>query len=137
MFEESTRSFYYGNSKLRCYDCTVRQMMEAGASGYVMKNSPLTRLLAGVRAVAVGGTFFDTEIVLKDETNHASFLSPREKQILEYVGHGKTSQEIADTLFICKSTVDRNRKNILKKLNAHGKNDLVRFAIERKYDFDL
>ncbi len=115
----------------------VRQMKEAGASGYVKKNSPLTKLLKGVRTVAEGNTFFDTDIADKTENKEPSLLSSREKQILELVGQGKTSQEIADTLCIGKSTVDTHRKNILKKINVHGKSDLMRFAIERKYDFDL
>ena len=48
---------------------------------------------------------------------------------------GKTSQEIAEILFIGKTTVDTHRKNIIKKMNIHGKTDLIRFAVERKYDF--
>jgi len=62
-------------------------------------------------------------------------LSAREKDILRLIGEGHSSQEIADILSIGKATVDTHRKNIIKKINVHGKTDLIRFAIERKYDF--
>ena len=62
-------------------------------------------------------------------------LTKREKEILQLIGEGKTSNEIASSLFISKTTVDSHRKNIMKKINIHGKTDLIRFAVERKYDF--
>ncbi|MDI1256411.1 MAG: response regulator transcription factor [Flavobacterium sp.] len=114
----------------------VAQMKEAGASGYIMKNSSLKKVLEAIRAVAKGQTFFDDAIGAKDNlTKEQIILSTREKEILRLIGEGKTSQEIADQLFIGKSTVDTHRKNILKKMNISGKTDLIRFAVERKYDF--
>ena len=62
-------------------------------------------------------------------------LSKRELEIVRLIGEGNSSVEISELLFIGKATVDTHRKNILKKLNMHGKNDLVRYAVERKYDF--
>lgn len=116
----------------------VKQMQEAGASGYIMKNSSLTKLIEGIRTVANHKTFFDTDIVADKSSgsNDTIMLSKREKEILRLIGEGKTSNEISDMLFIGKTTVDTHRKNILKKLNIHGKSDLVRFAVERKYDFN-
>lgn len=114
----------------------IQQMKEAGASGYIMKNSPLRKLIEAIRAVVGNETFFDDAIVVKDElTKENILLSTREKAILRLIGDGKTSNEIADVLFISKSTVDTHRKNILKKMNLYGKTDLIRFAVERKYDF--
>lgn len=114
----------------------IQQMKEAGASGYIMKNSPLRKLIEAIRAVISNKTFFDDAIVVKDElTKENILLSNREKAILRLIGEGKTSNEIADVLFISKSTVDTHRKNILKKMNLYGKTDLIRFAVERKYDF--
>jgi len=114
----------------------VAQMKEAGASGYIMKNSSLKKVLEAIRIVAKNQTFFDDAIVTKDVyTKQDIMLSVREKEILRLIGEGKTSLEIADLLFIGKSTVDTHRKNILKKMNIHGKTDLIRFAVERKYDF--
>lgn len=69
-------------------------------------------------------------------TNEEILLSKREIEIVRLIGEGKTSTEISEILFIGKSTVDTHRKNILKKLNLHGKTDLMRFAVERKYDFN-
>lgn len=114
----------------------INQMKLAGATGYIMKNSPLKKLIEAVRIVAKGETFFDDSIISLDTTSKEEIiLSSREKEILRLIGEGKTSQEIADQLFIGKSTVDTHRKNILKKMNIHGKTDLIRFAVERKYDF--
>lgn len=114
----------------------VEQMKQAGASGYIMKNSSLTKVLEAIRIVAQGGTFFDDAIASKDsETKEQILLSTREKEILRLIGEGKSSIEISELLFIGKSTVDTHRKNILRKLNIHGKTDLIRFAVERKYDF--
>jgi len=114
----------------------VEQMKIAGANGYIMKNSPLKKLVTAIRIVAKGEPFFDDAIISFDSTSKEEIiLSSREKEILRLIGEGKTSQEIADQLFIGKSTVDTHRKNILKKMNIHGKTDLIRFAVERKYDF--
>ncbi len=114
----------------------IMQMREAGASGYIMKNSSLKKLIEAIRTVARKQAFFDDAIATKDLTSKEEILlSNREKEILRLIGEGKTSQEIADILFIGKSTVDTHRKNILKKMNIYGKTDLIRFAVERKYDF--
>lgn len=114
----------------------IMQMREAGASGYIMKNSSLKKLIEAIRTVARKESFFDDAIATKDLTSKEEILlSNREKEILRLIGEGKTSQEIADVLFIGKSTVDTHRKNILKKMNIYGKTDLIRFAVERKYDF--
>jgi two-component system nitrate/nitrite response regulator NarL len=114
----------------------VSQMKQAGASGYIMKNSSLKKVLEAIREVHKNKTFFDDAIATKDSiTKDEIVLSSREKEILRLVGEGKTSQEIADILFIGKSTVDTHRKNIIKKMNIYGKTDLIRFAVERKYDF--
>jgi two-component system, NarL family, response regulator NreC len=115
----------------------TNQMKEAGATGYIMKNSPLKKLVDAIRIVAKGGTFYDDTIItsFNNESIEEIILSTREKEILRLIGEGKTSQEIAENLFISKSTVDSHRKNILKKLNIHGRTDLIRFALERKYDF--
>lgn len=115
----------------------IAQMADAGAQGYIMKNSSLKIVLAALRAVMKGETYFDNAI--KPSTPKGDEgdipLSKREKEILTLVGQGKTSQEIADMLFIGKTTVDTHRKNILKKLSLHGKSELLRYSMERKYDF--
>lgn len=114
----------------------INQMKEAGASGYIMKNSSLTKMVEAIHAVVKNETFYDDSITTIDtSTKEEVLLSNREKEILRLIGDGQTSQEIADQLFIGKSTVDSHRKNIIKKLDITGKNELIRYAIERKYDF--
>jgi two-component system response regulator NreC len=116
----------------------MEQMREAGASGYIMKNSSLSKVVEAIRTVAQKKLFFDTNIISdkSKSTQEEILLSKREIEIVRLIGEGKTSAEISDILFIGKSTVDTHRKNILKKLNIHGKTDLLRFAVERKYDFN-
>lgn len=114
----------------------IQQMRQAGADGYILKNAPLKKVLEAIRIVAKNGTYYDNAITTLDTTSKEEIiLSSREKEILRLIGEGKTSIEIAEILFIGKSTVDTHRKNILKKINLHGKTDLIRFAVERKYDF--
>ncbi|MEC4005300.1 response regulator transcription factor [Flavobacterium sp. SUN052] len=131
----------YPNTKVIAFSMfdqneAIDQMKKAGADGYIMKNSSLKKVLEAIRIVAKNGTYFDDAITTIDSTSKEEILlSSREKEILRLIGDGKSSQEIADQLFIGKSTVDTHRKNILKKINLHGKTDLIRFAVERKYDF--
>lgn len=116
----------------------IQKMKEAGATGYIMKNSSLSKVIEAIRTVANKETFFDSNIISKKNyfTNEEILLSKREKDIVRLIGEGKTSIEISELLGIEKTTVDTHRKNILKKLNIHGKTDLMRFAVERKYDFN-
>jgi two-component system response regulator NreC len=116
----------------------MEQMKLAGASGYIMKNSSLFKVVEAIRTVAQKKLFFDTNIISDRNTgsHEEILLSKREIEIVRLIGEGKTSSEISEILFIEKSTVDTHRKNILKKLNIHGKTDLMRFAVERKYDFN-
>ncbi|KAF2518420.1 response regulator transcription factor [Flavobacterium salilacus subsp. salilacus] len=115
----------------------VTQMEEAGASGYVVKNSSLKTVANAIRGVMQGEKFFDASLKKAHDknSNNEAPLSKRELEIVNLVGQGKTSQEIADLLFIGKTTVDTHRKNILKKLNLQGKSELLRYSMERKYDF--
>ncbi|TBX70331.1 response regulator transcription factor [Flavobacterium silvisoli] len=114
----------------------VEQMKQAGASGYIMKNSSLQKVLEAIRTVDKVGKYFDDAILTIDDlTKEVVILSAREKDILRLIGEGHSSQDIADILCIGKTTVDTHRKNIIKKINVHGKTDLIRYAIERKYDF--
>jgi len=115
----------------------VAQMRDAGASGYILKNSPLAKLVEAIRTVVKNVSFFDNKIAGEKSKIDEDYtlMSKREKQIIRLIGEGKTSHEISDILDIGKATVDTHRKNILKKLSLQGKSDLVRFAIEKKYDF--
>ncbi|RKS03444.1 MULTISPECIES: response regulator transcription factor [unclassified Flavobacterium] len=118
------------------HDDAISQMKEAGASGYIMKNSSLQTVLDAIRAVNQGHSYFVNETDNEYETpKNELFFSSREKEILQLIAEGKSSQEIAETLFIEKSTVDSHRKNMSKKIKVIGKTDLTKFALERKYDY--
>jgi len=118
----------------------VEQMLDAGASGYILKNSSLKEVLNAIITVSQGETYFDANIntnILNTEikTKNKGVLTKRQIEILELVAFGKTSREIADELFIGFHTVDTHRKNMIRILGLHGKGELMRYAIERRYKF--
>jgi len=115
----------------------VQQMLAAGAKGYILKNSSLEVVLEAIRTVASGKTYYDKKIVVQDteKNNSKSVLSTREREILQLIGKGHTSHQIADELFIGKTTVDTHRKNMIRKLGLSGAGELLRYAVEKKYEF--
>lgn len=115
----------------------VKQMLDAGAQGYILKNSSLDVVLEAIRTTASGNTYFDKKIELSSESKNSSesLLSAREREILQLVSKGLTSHQIADKLFIGKSTVDTHRKNMIRKLGLSGAGELLRYAVEKKYNF--
>ncbi|WP_405384797.1 response regulator [Maribacter sp. LLG6340-A2] len=118
-------------------DDAVKQMLAAGAQGYILKNSSLEVVLEAIRTVASGRTYYDKKIHLPDaeKNNSKSVLSSREREILQLIAKGHTSHQIADELFIGKSTVDTHRKNMIRKLGLSGAGELLRYAVEKKYEF--
>lgn len=118
----------------------IQQMLDAGASGYILKNSPLNEVLNALRTVAKGETYFDANIntnalASKSDTKKKGILTKRQIEILELIALGKTSREIADELFIGVHTVDTHRKNMARILGLSGKGELMRYALEKKYRF--
>ena len=114
-------------------------MLDAGASGYLLKNSPLEEVLSAVRSVYEGKSYYDANIKVEDDDNTnkkaKGKLTKRQIEILALVGQGKTSREIADELFIGVHTVDTHRKNMIRILGLQGKGELMRYALEKKYKF--
>jgi two-component system nitrate/nitrite response regulator NarL len=117
----------------------IQQMLDAGACGYLLKNSPLEDVLKAVRSVYKGNTFYDANIEIQSEDNSnkktKGILTKRQTEILGLIAQGKTSREIADELFIGVHTVDTHRKNMARILGLKGKGELLRYAIEKKYTF--
>lgn len=115
----------------------VQQMLKAGAQGYILKNSSLDVVLEAIRTVAYGRTYYDKKIIVQDAEKNSSksVLSTREREILQLIAKGHTSHQIADELFIGKSTVDTHRKNMIRKLGLSGAGELLRYAVEKKYEF--
>lgn len=119
-------------------DKAVQQMLTAGASGYILKNSSLKELLFAIRKVHQGEHYYDPNITVKENATKPiskAVLTTRQREILKLIGQGKTNQEIADQLFIGKTTVETHRKNMIQKLGLHGAGELLRYALEKKYDF--
>ena len=115
----------------------VKQMVDAGVSGYVLKDSSLEHLLEAIEKVDRGETFFDVELE-EDKVsvyNCDNVLTNRQEQILQLIAQGKTTREIADELFIGVYTVDTHRKNMMRLLGLKGKGELLRYAVNTKYDF--
>ncbi len=124
----------------------IKQMLDAGASGYLLKNSGIKMLSKAIVTIANGETFFDPNVAFNFMNDYIDtkvtigksekvILSNREKEILQLIANGITSKEIAENLFIAKTTVDTHKKNMIRKLNLNNGNELVRYAIDKKYQF--
>ena len=120
----------------------VRQMIAAGASGYLFKNSPLQEVLQAIKEVHQGNTYYDAAIDPKfleedaQQCKKKQLLSKSEREILNLIAQGKSSSEIAALRFNSVSTIETHRKNIIRKLGLKGKGELLRYALEKKYDFE-
>ena len=109
----------------------VRQAVEAGARGYVLKNAMDLELGAAIRKVAAGETVFDPTVeqrsVLKGERSAA--LTQRELEVLQMIVDGKSNKEIATVLQLSANTVAVHRANIMNSLGIHKTAELVVYAI--------
>jgi two-component system response regulator NreC len=124
----------------------IKQMLDAGATGYILKNSGIKMLSKAIVTVANGETFFDPNVAFNFMNNYIDenvivgksekiILSNREKEILNLIANGKSSKEISKSLFIAKTTVDTHRKNMIRKLDLNSGNELVKYAVDMKYKF--
>jgi len=116
----------------------VRQMLEAGAHGFVEKAAGFTEFKQGLATVAEGGAYFGPAIarllravVANPETSGSpDFLTAREREIMQLVAEGRGTKQIAVILGISDKTVDNHRMNLMRKLNIHGVASLTRYALE-------
>ncbi|MCB1020125.1 MAG: response regulator transcription factor [Acidobacteria bacterium] len=114
----------------------VREILRAGAAGYLLKDAIDDELLTAVRAVSGGEGYLSpsvSEAVLSDYRKHVTdpidLLSSREREILQMLAEGKTNKEVAQVLNISVYTVDAHRGRIMEKLNLHSIGEMVRFAM--------
>jgi DNA-binding NarL/FixJ family response regulator len=114
----------------------VREILRAGARGYLLKDSISSDLLAAVRAIARGEGYLSpgvSDAVLNDYRQHVTdpidLLTSREREVLQMIAEGKTNKDIATVLNLSVYTVDAHRGHIMEKLNVHSVTDLVRFAV--------
>ena len=116
------------------------EMLDAGASGYVLKGAASEELVRALEAVTDGKSFLSPEITgivmgnyvrrnLPGGRSPTTSLGPREREVLQLLSEGKTSTLIADSLHISSKTVDTHRRNIMHKLDIHSIAGLTRYAI--------
>jgi len=119
----------------------VRQALQSGVKGYVLKTSASDELLLAVQAASRGEIYLSSSIssILIDNASQwktgvpdkpLDTLSPREKEILQLIAEAHTSAEIGEMLFISEKTVEKYRSSMMKKINIHNLAGLVRFAIK-------
>ena len=114
----------------------VRELLRAGASGYLVKDCDDAELLLAIRAAARGEAYLSpavTAAVLTDYrrnvTNPVDLLTSREREVLVMIAEGKTNKEIASALNLSVYTVESYRGSLMEKLNLHNTGDVVRFAL--------
>jgi len=117
------------------------KMIDAGARGFILKNSDINEVISAIKAVYEGGTYFSQDLLLNVVKNIRSgklpatadaHLSEREIEILRKICQGYSNQEIADQLNISKRTVDKHRSNLLEKTGSKNTANLVIYALKHK-----
>lgn len=113
----------------------IRNMMDNGASGYVLKNATKEELLEAIQAVSAGKTFlsFDAALSLREQVNDMPLISRREKEVLILIADGFTNAEIAEKLFISVPTVNTHRKSLLAKFNVTNTAGLIKLAVKHHF----
>ncbi len=122
----------------------VSQVLEAGASGYVLKRAASSELVTAIRAVAAGQSYLSpsvTRLLIESYVGRQSAtpavvdpfdtLTAREREVLQLVAEGYTNSQIASLLNISLKTVKAHRSNLMQKLDMHDRGDLIKLAIQR------
>jgi two-component system response regulator NreC len=121
----------------------ITQALQAGAKGYLLKDSADTDLIRGVADVATGKSFFSpvvAKVMLDDYVRHLAdkgivdpydALSEREREIFQLIAEGHSNKEIADILSISPATVETHRAHIFQKLDLHNTAEVVLYAVRR------
>jgi DNA-binding NarL/FixJ family response regulator len=118
----------------------LREMVEAGAHGFIGKTAPLSELQKGLEIVSTGGTYFSPEVaeILRQTMSNPQQggpgplqrLTAREREILQLIAESNSTKEIANILQISVKTAENHRTNLMRKLDLHDVASLTRFAIE-------
>ena len=122
-------------------DPLIREVLDAGARGYVLKTDASRDLVTAINAVRSNKTFFTAkvaQIVLdgyldkkprKDAECAQTRLTPRQREIVQLLAEGKSSKEVAVALGLSVKTAETHRANIMKRLDCHSVSELVRYAV--------
>ncbi len=117
---------------------TISEMIKAGVSAYILKNTGKQELLNAIDKVANGGNYFSDEVsaeMMRPDINlnaKAISLSAREIEVIELIALDYTNAKIAETLFLSERTIETHRKNIFRKTDTKSMLGLLRYCIERK-----
>jgi DNA-binding NarL/FixJ family response regulator len=122
-------------------DPLIREVLDAGARGYVLKSDASRDLVTAINAVRSNKTFFTAkvaQIVLdgyldkkpkRDLDSSQTRLTPRQREIVQLLAEGKSSKEVAVALGLSVKTAETHRANIMKRLDCHSVSELVRYAV--------
>ncbi|HQU84386.1 MAG TPA: response regulator transcription factor [Pyrinomonadaceae bacterium] len=122
-------------------EATLNSALDLGVQGYILKDSAIAEITAAIETVHKGANYISPKLstfLVSRSQNQKSFqnkldnLTQTETKILARIGEHKTTNQIAEELFVSPRTIDRHRYNICQKLDLHGINSLVKFAIENK-----
>lgn len=128
---------------MHSHEAYVARVLQAGAKGYLLKDSADTELIRAVAAVAGGKSFFSPAVagvvldgyvrrlVEKGLGDRYDLLSEREREIFQLVAEGRSNKEIANILSVSPSTIETHRAHILGKLDIHNIAELVMYAVRR------
>lgn len=120
----------------------VARCLDAGASGYVLKDSPPTQLIYAIEAVSRGQQYMSPRVltsVIRQFMTHPAepktgydLLSDREREVLVLLAEGSSLKDIARRLNLSVKTVDAHKYNLMRKLNLHDRSELIRYAIRKR-----
>jgi DNA-binding NarL/FixJ family response regulator len=128
-------------------DNVVREVLRAGARGYLLKSDAGRDLVAAVEALQLQRTFFTTRVsqmvldgfldrqtrdvgtISKGDDHAGDSLTSREREVIQLLAEGKTSKEVAVTLHLSVKTAETHRTNLMRKLGLHSVADLTRYAV--------
>jgi DNA-binding NarL/FixJ family response regulator len=117
------------------------KMINAGAKGFILKNSDIDEVTTAIRTVMNGSTYFSSDVLynvvkniteVSEKKENLPQLSEREIEVLEHICKGLSNEEIGQILFISKRTVEKHRANLLAKTNCKNTANLVMYAIDNK-----
>jgi len=116
----------------------VRELLQAGAHGFVEKSAPLAELKKGIEIVSSGGSYFGPEVALllrdamadpRTSDSGINMLTKREREILQLIAESNSTRDIAAKLQISVKTAENHRTNLMRKLDLHDVASLTRYAI--------
>jgi DNA-binding NarL/FixJ family response regulator len=121
-------------------DAYLQELLRAGVSGYVLKQSAPTELLQAIRAAAAGGQYLDSALTArvtagflgkpgKRVSRPGATVSDRESEVLRLIASGYSNKEIAARLTLSVKTVEAHKANAMKKLDLNGRIDIVKYAV--------